>query len=89
MDQIEKKFPHLKFLSLLGNVACPDQLSNNDKDEDDYRRYRHYVLYRLPNLKFLDSTKIKSEEKREAIQRGLFLKVIRPNRELVKNNTFR
>lgn len=37
---LQARLPALTYLSLLGNEACPDQLSNQDKDEDDYRRYR-------------------------------------------------
>ena len=41
-------------------------------------RFRYYVLHRLPNLKFLDSTAVKLWEKKEAARRGAFLKVVRP-----------
>jgi len=37
---LQTRLPALKYLSLLGNEACPNQLSGYDKDEDDYRRYR-------------------------------------------------
>jgi len=37
---VRTRLPALTYLSLLGNEACPDQLSSHDKDEDDYRRYR-------------------------------------------------
>jgi len=37
---LRTRLPALTYLSLLGNEACPDQLSSHDKDEDDYRRYR-------------------------------------------------
>jgi len=37
---LKSRVPGLTYLSLLGNEACPDQLSCHDKDEDDYRRYR-------------------------------------------------
>ena len=40
LDDIEKNFPKLTYLSLLGNTACPNQLSCHDKDEEDYLRYR-------------------------------------------------
>ena len=39
---------------------------------------RYYVLYRLPRLKFLDSTPVRAEEKLEATKKGAFLKVVRP-----------
>jgi len=37
---LRTRVPALTYLSLLGNEACPDQLSSHDRDEDDYRRYR-------------------------------------------------
>jgi hypothetical protein len=83
LNQLPKKFPKLRFLSLLGNIACPDQLSSNDKDEEDYKRYRRYVIHKLPNLKFLDSTKVKNDERKDAIERGKYFKTIRLNHDLV------
>ncbi|XP_013414951.1 leucine-rich melanocyte differentiation-associated protein [Lingula anatina] len=78
LEQINKNCPSLTFLSLLGNVACPNQLSSLDKDDDDYRRYRMYVLYRVPRLKFLDSSPVKEAERAEAKRQGAFLSVVRP-----------
>jgi len=37
---LQTRVPSLTYLSLLGNEACPNQLSSQDKDDDDYRRYR-------------------------------------------------
>ncbi|KAK2162526.1 hypothetical protein LSH36_97g07028 [Paralvinella palmiformis] len=45
--------------------------------------FRYYVLFHLPNLKFLDSTPVKREEKLEAKQRGQFLKVIKPAEDVI------
>lgn len=39
---------------------------------------RLYVLHRLPRLKFLDSSPVKESERREAKQKGQYLKVVRP-----------
>ncbi|CAG2175211.1 unnamed protein product [Oppiella nova] len=86
LDHLSKMCPNLRFLSLLGNSACPDQLSHTDNDEDDYKRYRRYVIYRLPHLKFLDSTKVTAEERRDANQRGQYLKTIRPDGQLFDEN---
>ena len=33
----------------------------------------------MPKLKFLDSTSVKEQEKREAKRKGPFLKVVRPS----------
>ncbi|ELU12247.1 hypothetical protein CAPTEDRAFT_174488 [Capitella teleta] len=79
LDQLSpSKFPALTYLSLLGNKACPNQLSSAENSDDDYIRYRLYVLHRLPNLKFLDASPITLSERREAKQKGEFLKVLRP-----------
>ncbi|XP_031337729.1 leucine-rich melanocyte differentiation-associated protein isoform X1 [Photinus pyralis] len=78
ITKIIHNLPTLTYLSLLGNKACPNQLSDIDKDEEDYQRYRYYVLHRLPALQFLDSTKVKDSERLEAKLRGQYMKIIRP-----------
>lgn len=40
--------------------------------------FRYFVLHHLPNLKFLDSTKVRESERIEAKRRGQFMKVVRP-----------
>lgn len=58
-----KRFaPALRYLSLLGNSACPDQLSVDDVDESDYQLYRHYVIHHLPQLRFLDHKSVTQNE---------------------------
>ncbi|XP_046392428.1 leucine-rich melanocyte differentiation-associated protein-like isoform X2 [Ischnura elegans] len=79
LTKVAHHFPRLTYLSLLGNVACPNQLSDCEKDEEDYRRYRYYVLHHLPRLQFLDSSRVTHEERLEAERRGHFMKVVRPN----------
>ena len=39
------------------------------------------MLYRLPRLKFLDSTPVRADEKVEAMKKGAFLKVVRPQED--------
>ncbi|KAF7667933.1 hypothetical protein LDENG_00039190 [Lucifuga dentata] len=70
-----------EYLSLLGNEACPNQLVSLDKDEDDYQRYRYFVLHKLPQLKFLDTRKVTMKEVMEAKARGAFMKVVKPKSE--------
>ncbi|EFC43643.1 predicted protein [Naegleria gruberi] len=72
-----QKFPKLIYLSLLKNPACPNEFTGNDTD--DYQHYRLYVLYRMPNLKFLDSRQVTDEERKEAARRGKFCKVVTPD----------
>ncbi|XP_048762855.2 leucine-rich melanocyte differentiation-associated protein-like [Ostrea edulis] len=77
LDNISHNLPRLTYLSMLSNEACPNQLSSLDKDEEDYQRYRFYVLFRLPGLKFLDSTNVKEEELVEAKRVGPFMQVVK------------
>ncbi|KAH9374863.1 hypothetical protein HPB48_015303 [Haemaphysalis longicornis] len=64
-------YPSLTFLSLLGNPACPDQISNPDKDDDDdYQRYRYFVIHKLRHLKFLDSRAVSNAERAESRRVG-------------------
>jgi len=76
LNKIAGNVPSLTYLSLLGNQACPNQLSSVDKDENDYTRYRLYVLHRLPRLKFLDSTTVTEAERKEGIRVGEYMKVV-------------
>lgn len=39
---------------------------------------RCFVLHKLPNLKFLDARKVTREEREEALVRGAFMKVVKP-----------
>ncbi|KAL3877599.1 hypothetical protein ACJMK2_035295 [Sinanodonta woodiana] len=84
LQNIQNNLPQLTYLSLLGNIACPNQLSAKDKDEEDYQRYRYYVLHRLPSLKFLDSTSVSKEELAEAKRTGPFMSVVRATEEEIE-----
>ncbi|CAM4700068.1 unnamed protein product [Lepidochelys kempii] len=78
LDHLADVVPSLEYLSLLGNMACPNELVSKDKDEDDYQRYRYFVLHKLTNLKFLDTRKVTKWEREEALLRGAFMKVVKP-----------
>eukprot|EP00058_Branchiostoma_floridae_P010647 XP_002596135.1 hypothetical protein BRAFLDRAFT_118041 [Branchiostoma floridae] len=41
LNKVDTSCPNLTYLSLLGNVACPNELSAEDKDEEDYQRYSY------------------------------------------------
>ncbi len=67
---------------MLKNPACPNFFFG--KDANDYRRYRLYVLSRLPKLKFLDSSLVSDDERRQAPLVGeLSIKVARPDESQV------
>ncbi|XP_047458669.1 leucine-rich melanocyte differentiation-associated protein isoform X1 [Mugil cephalus] len=87
LEHLADVTPSLEYLSLLGNEACPNQLVSPDKDEDDYQRYRYFVLYKLPLLKFLDTRKVTRKEVMEAQARGAFMKVVKPKSEAPHNET--
>ncbi|NXV06196.1 LRMDA protein, partial [Cettia cetti] len=78
LDHLAEVVPSLQYLSLLGNIACPNELVCKEKDEDDYQRYRYFVLHKLTNLKFLDTRKVTRREREEASIRGAFMKVVKP-----------
>ncbi|XP_068183542.1 leucine-rich melanocyte differentiation-associated protein [Antennarius striatus] len=85
LEHLADVTPSLGYLSLLGNEACPNQLVSLDKDEDDYQRYRYFVLHKLPHLKFLDTRKVTMKEVMEAEARGEFMKVVKPKSEALLN----
>jgi len=80
VENVQKAFPNLTYLSLLKNPCCPNYFVG--KDFDDYRRYRLYVVYRSGNLKFLDSSPVTEAERKEAKRVGQFVgTVARPKEE--------
>ncbi|UXI14786.1 hypothetical protein NH340_JMT00729 [Sarcoptes scabiei] len=90
VNEINLKFPNLFLLSILGNSCCPDQLSSSDHDDRDYHRYRSYVIYRLPQLRFLDSTPVRAYERIDAQKRGRYHRLVRlnsdPSVEIIRQN---
>jgi len=77
LDNLSDKFPQLTYLSMIKNPACPNEITG--KDSDDYQRYRLYVLYRLKNLRFLDSSPVSGDEKKEAQRVGYLSLPSRPD----------
>lgn len=66
INKISDSVPNLKYLSMLGNEACPNFLNGGSPKQ--YQDYRHFVISRLPNLLHLDSAPITDQE-REAARR--------------------
>lgn len=75
LTHLEKNNPNLSYLSLMQNPCCPNPLMGNPNTVIDYSRFRLYVLYRLKNLKILDSDQVTSIERRDADKRGKYYKV--------------
>jgi len=71
MDTIKSKFPNLTFLSLLKNPATPNYYITGE-DYDGYQKYRYFILYHLKHLKFLDSTPVTDEERKESERQGQY-----------------
>ncbi len=91
VDQLRHAYPALTHLSLLGNEACPYRIiptngaSSNNTDfssyaqsrlEEEYQRYRHVLIFRIPTLKFLDASEISPNERRIAEHLGDILYTI-------------
>ena len=88
LHQLADNTPNLRYLSLLGNECCPDQLSAmGGEEEEDYQRYRYYVLFHLPNLKFLDSRRVSEDELNEAQRIGAFMKTVSLDIDHVTENS--
>jgi hypothetical protein len=80
---LAKACPNLRYLSLLGNQACPNELLGSGHDDEDYQRYRYFVLHKLPGLTFLDSRAVSGAERKEAKRVGAFMRVVRPTDDMV------
>lgn len=76
--KVKTAFPSLKYLSLLGNGACPNELSCLENSASDYQRYRYYVLSELQHLKFLDSSPVRTSEIKEALRIGRLMRIAKP-----------
>ncbi|XP_026322234.1 leucine-rich melanocyte differentiation-associated protein-like isoform X2 [Hyposmocoma kahamanoa] len=87
IKKIGRSFPSLTYLSLLSNKACPNQLSDVDKDDSDYQRYRYFVIYKVQNLRFLDSRRVSPTEWKVAVTRGEFMRVRRPADDVTDAST--
>ncbi|KAL0206421.1 hypothetical protein P9112_001728 [Eukaryota sp. TZLM1-RC] len=68
ISSICASFPQLNYLSLLKNECCPDIFRG--ASEADYRRYRIYIIKRLPSLRFLDASPVTETERQEAARIG-------------------
>lgn len=97
VDQLHSAFPILEYLSLLGNEACPYQIipttstSSSTQDtsiyaqnrvEEEYKRYRHLLIFRISTLKFLDASEISPNERQVATQLGDILYSIAETKQI-------
>lgn len=76
VNNLHNAYPMLTHLSLLGNQACPYRIISDINSftqcqvDEEYRRYRHLLIFRISTLKFLDSREISEAERRTAMQLG-------------------
>jgi len=66
LDRLAEAVPRLRFLSMLGNQACPNYLTGGTLKQ--YKDYRLFVLSRLRHLDMLDDAPVTEEERQEAIR---------------------
>lgn len=81
MDGVAAKFPNLRYLCFMGNPASPPLVCSSEAEVQATKRYRLYVVYRLPALTMLDSTPVTAEERAEAAKVGQFLAVRKPKQK--------
>jgi hypothetical protein len=79
LSGVKASFPNVTFLSMLKNPCCPNYFMG--KDQEDYKRYRLFVISMFPNLKFLDSSQITKEERAEAGRVGHLMRVAKPQHQ--------
>ena len=73
VDRVAVLFPSLEYLSMMRNPCCPAFFVISEEKQDDYRRHREFVLYKLPTLEYLDATEVTEQERATANRRGAFL----------------
>ena len=71
-DDVTKKFPNLRYLSMMRNPGCPGLMDIVNPDLEAIRMYRLYVLFRCPQLLELDCEKVGEAERAEAKLRGQY-----------------
>lgn len=78
MDQVSATFPFLRTLSLMRNPACPgyDDLSVDATEAN--RKYRLYVIFRMPSLTFLDCSPVSANEREVARRTGRYCVARKP-----------
>ncbi|XP_040580133.1 leucine-rich melanocyte differentiation-associated protein [Lepeophtheirus salmonis] len=73
VDSVKFLYPKIRHLSLHGNPICPDELSDNFSFSYGYERYRLFIIKKIGNLSFLDSSPVTVGEKiRASIQESYF-----------------
>jgi hypothetical protein len=66
IDRISVSFPNLRFLSMMGNIACPNFINGGTRTQ--YVDYRLYVISRMPKVECLEDEPV-TQEQRDHAQR--------------------
>ena len=61
MDDVNQRFPNLKYLSMMRNPACPALMNIINPDVEANKLFRLYVLYRMPQLQIIDCEAVTGE----------------------------
>ena len=73
VNTVAALFPALEYLSMMRNPCCPAFFNITEEKQDDYRRHREFILFKLPRLEYLDATAVTEEERNTSARRGSFL----------------
>ncbi|KAJ8262085.1 hypothetical protein GJAV_G00162010 [Gymnothorax javanicus] len=64
VEEISKKFPNMKILSMMNNEAAPSYFNGGTLTQ--YIDYRQYVISQIPALEVLDDTEVLEKERMQA-----------------------
>ncbi|XP_026865723.1 uncharacterized protein LOC113577333 isoform X2 [Electrophorus electricus] len=64
VDEIRRKFPNIKLLSMMNNEAAPSYFNGGSLTQ--YIDYRQYVISQIPSLHVLDDTEVQETEREHA-----------------------
>ncbi|XP_042337598.1 leucine-rich repeat-containing protein 72-like [Plectropomus leopardus] len=64
VEEIRRKFPNLKILSMMNNEAAPSYFNGGSLTQ--YKDYRQYVISQIPGLEILDDTEVLEKERAQA-----------------------
>ncbi|KAM4713810.1 leucine-rich melanocyte differentiation-associated protein [Anableps anableps] len=64
VDEIRRKFPNIKILSMMNNEAAPSYFNGGSLSQ--YIDYRLYVISQIPGLEILDDTEVLEKERVQA-----------------------
>eukprot|EP01096_Ripella_sp_DP13-Kostka_P017881 TRINITY_DN9400_c0_g1_i1.p1 TRINITY_DN9400_c0_g1~~TRINITY_DN9400_c0_g1_i1.p1 ORF type:complete len:267 (+),score=85.12 TRINITY_DN9400_c0_g1_i1:59-802(+) len=85
IESVARAFPNLTYLSMLKNPACPSFF--NGREQEDYQRYRYFVISKINRLRFLDSSDVTDAERQEALRVGHLMIAAKPESSQYKKKS--